>query len=100
MSDLLTMRTIRGEAETDRLSILEARVVVLEIVSMSALAMALDTSENADTEAAQAIASLILGTIEQRCTELGVSDQTRDAARDYAHRLLGVAMDSLYPKSH
>ena len=100
MNDLRTMRNMKSEGDTDRLSVLEARVVVLEIVSMSALAMALDTSENADTEAAQAIASLILGTIEQRCNELGVCDQTRVAARDYAHRLLGVAMESLYPKAH
>lgn len=84
--------------EMDRLTALEARIVVLEIVSISALAMAMDTSDNADTEAARGMASLILATIDQRCDELKVCDYTRDAARDYARNLLGVAMDSLYSR--
>ncbi|MFD1744560.1 hypothetical protein ACFSE1_03715 [Rhizobium helianthi] len=82
----------------ERLTALEARIVVLEIVSMSALAMALDTSENADTQAAQGMAGLIVETVDQRCTELGVSSITRNAARDYAQHLLGVAMESLYAR--
>lgn len=100
MTEVSTAKRIKAEADLDRVSALEARIVVLEIVSMSALAMAMDTSENADTEAARGMAGLIVETVEQRCNELGVSDQTRGAARDYAYRLLGVAMESLYPKSH
>lgn len=82
----------------ERLATLEARLVVLEIVSMSALAMALDTSDNADTEAAQGMAALIVETVDQRCEELGVTQNTRNTARDYAQKLLGIAMESLYAR--
>ncbi|WP_137134944.1 hypothetical protein [Rhizobium sp. FKY42] len=100
MDELRSMKHIKAEAGLDRVSALEARIVVLEIVSMSALAMAMDTSENADTEAARGMAGLIVETVDQRCNELGVSDQTREAARDYAHRLLGITIESLYSQSH
>ena len=100
MDELRSMKHSKIETDLDRVSALEARIVVLEIVSMSALAMAMDTSENADTEAARGMAGLIVDTVNQRCDELGVSDQTRKAARDYANRLLGVAMESRYPKQH
>lgn len=100
MDELQAMELLKADGDLDRISALEARIVVLEIVSMSALAMAMDTSENADTEAARGMAGLILATVDQRCTELGVTETTREAARDYANRLLGIAIDSLYSKSH
>lgn len=95
----LGLRTKPG-GDVDRLAALEARIVVLEIVSMSALALAMDTSDNADTEAAHGMAGLILATIDERCTELNISQPTRDAARDYARNLLGVAMEALYSRAN
>ncbi|MCY1665187.1 hypothetical protein [Rhizobium sp. SL86] len=89
------------QAEDDRthqlVNELESRLVVLEIISMSALAMALDTSEGADPGQARALAGLIIETVEQRCQELGFGDHARKAATGYAERLMGTAVASLYP---
>ena len=71
-------------------------MVVLEIVTMSALAMALDTS---DQTQATGIAELILETVEQRCGELHLSPECRNTATNYAQTLLGTALLSLYPPS-
>lgn len=88
---------IEEERTHQLLSELESRLVVLEIVSMSALAMALDTSEDADPGQARALAGLIIETVEQRCKELGYGDHARKAAAGYAERLMGTAVASLYP---
>jgi hypothetical protein len=79
---------------------LEARVIVLEIVSMTALALALDTSENADAEHAHSIAGLILETVKRRCNEVGMDEQSRLSACSYADELLSTALVSLFPQSH
>lgn len=93
------MGKLQAEKNTthERLDDLESRMVVLEIVSMSALAMALDTSDTADPEQARALAGLIVDTVEQRCHELGFGDQARKVATGYAERLMGTAVASLYP---
>lgn len=78
----------------DALAALEARMVVLEIVTMSALAMALDTS---DPVQASSLADLILDTIDQRCGELRLSQESRNTAANYARALLATALASLYP---
>lgn len=82
-----------GESKPD----LEARVVVLEIVAMTSLALALDTSENGGVEQARGISSLIMETIDQRCRELGLDDLSSHGARSYANELLSTALLSLYP---
>jgi hypothetical protein len=79
---------------------LEGRVIVLEIVSMTALALALDTSENADPEHARGIAGLILETVRQRCDEIGMDETSRLSACSYADELLSTALLSLYPNEH
>ncbi|SFA91452.1 hypothetical protein SAMN03159496_00885 [Rhizobium sp. NFR07] len=76
---------------------LEARMVVLEIVSMTALALALDTSENGSPEQARGIAELIQDTVRQRCREVGLSDKDQKSANAYADELLSTALVSLYP---
>ncbi|MBD8665119.1 MULTISPECIES: hypothetical protein [unclassified Rhizobium] len=86
-----------GEAAgTARLN-LEARMTVLEIVSITSLAMALDTSENANVDHAKGIASLILDTVHHRCRELGMTDEGSQSAHRYADELLSTALLSLYP---
>ncbi len=82
-----------GAAKAD----LEARVVVLEIVSMTALALAMDTSEQADVEHARGIAELILDTVRQRCDEVAMAPDARLSACAYAEELLSTALQSLYP---
>lgn len=86
-------------AYTDALRDLESRMVALEIISMSALALAMDTSENADTDKAEVIANLILETVGQRCDELHLPAASRRSATCYAERLLGTALQSLYPRT-
>ncbi len=76
---------------------LHARVVVLEIISMTALALALDTSDNADAEHARGISRLILDTVQQRCHEVGMDEPSRLSACSYADELLTTALLSLYP---
>ncbi|WP_117192944.1 hypothetical protein [Rhizobium terrae] len=78
---------------------IEARVVVLEIVSMTALALAMDMSENADVEDAKGIATLILETVRHRCDEMGMEEEARLSACSYADELLSTALLSLYPNS-
>jgi hypothetical protein len=78
---------------------LEARVVVLEIVSMTALALAMDTSENADVEQARGIAKLIQEAVRHRCDELGMTADAQRGASSYADELLSTALMSLYPNS-
>jgi hypothetical protein len=79
---------------------LEARVVVLEIVSMTALALAMDTSENADVEHARGISNLVLEAVHQRCHEMNMPDDARLTACTYADELLSTALLSLYPQEH
>ncbi|MDE1160059.1 MAG: hypothetical protein PW791_17640 [Neorhizobium sp.] len=76
---------------------LEARTVVLEIIAMTALALALDTSEDGDPEHARGIATLINETVKHRCIEVGLSDQAQRQASDYADELLSTALLSLFP---
>jgi hypothetical protein len=79
---------------------LEARVVVLEIVSMTALALAMDTSENADVEHARGISNLVLEAVHQRCHEMNMPEDARLTACTYADELLSTALMSLYPQQH
>ncbi|WP_137129626.1 hypothetical protein [Rhizobium sp. FY34] len=83
----------------DALRDLESRMVALEIISMSALALAMDTSENADVDQAEGIANLILETVGRRCDELHLSAASRRSATCYAERLLGTALQSLYTRT-
>ena len=78
---------------------LQARVVVLEIVSMTALALAMDTSENADVEHARGIATLIQEAVRHRCDELGMPAEAQRGASSYADELLSTALTSLFPNS-
>ncbi|SIR07393.1 hypothetical protein SAMN05880590_111129 [Rhizobium sp. RU35A] len=95
----MAQSTIRDMPTYEAITALEARLVVLEIVTMSALAMVMDTSETADREQANSLMQLILQTVDHRCDELGLSQQCQKSAQDYARSLLGTALSSLYPAS-
>ncbi|KGD98158.1 MULTISPECIES: hypothetical protein [Rhizobium/Agrobacterium group] len=92
-------KPIDGQRRAGAATDLEARVVVLEILSMTALALAMDTSEDADVGHARGIASLVLETVRQRCDEMGMTADARLSARSYADQLLSTALLSLYPDS-
>lgn len=79
---------------------LEARMVVLEIVSMTSLALVLDTSENGNAEQARSIMELIVETVQQRCSEMGLSSEAAQSAERYAQQMLSTALLSLYPADH
>ncbi|MGE7370228.1 hypothetical protein ACQKKX_14345 [Neorhizobium sp. NPDC001467] len=79
---------------------LEARMVVLEIVSMTSLALVLDTSENGNSEQARGIMNLIVETVQQRCSEMGLPRDAAQSAERYAQQLLSTALLSLYPDRH
>jgi hypothetical protein len=79
---------------------LEARMVVLEIVSMTSLALVLDTSENGNADQARSIMELIVETVQQRCSEMGMSSEASQSAERYAQQMLSTALLSLYPTGH
>jgi len=88
-----------GQPSNQAAGDLEGRVVVLEIISMTALALAMDTSENADVEHARGITTLILEAVRQRCQEMQMPEQAQLSACSYADELLSTALLSLYPEN-
>ncbi len=93
-----TARTTRNAEDTA--FDLEARMVVLEIVSMTSLALALDTSDNGNAEQARGIMGLIVETVQERCSEMGLSPEASQSAERYAQQLLSTALLSLFPNGH
>jgi hypothetical protein len=73
-------------------------MIVLEIVAMTSLAMALDTTEGGNGEQARGIAALIQETVRQRSVEFGLSEAAQRSANNYAEELLSTALQSLYPE--
>ena len=76
---------------------IEARMVVLEIVAMTSLAMVLDTSDDGDPARGSDMLQLIRETVNQRCSELDLSSGATGMAGRYADELVSTAMHSLYP---
>ncbi len=72
-------------------------MVVLEIIAMTSLALALDTSDNGNGDQAHGIAALIQDTVRQRCREFGLNEDAQKTANAYADELLSTALNSLYP---
>lgn len=77
---------------------MEARMVVLEIVAMTSLAMALDTSDEGDVSRGADMLQLIRDTVSLRCAELALSSGTTGMADRYADELVSTALHSLYPE--
>ncbi|AYD03298.1 hypothetical protein [Neorhizobium sp. NCHU2750] len=89
---------VSTDPESPFLSALEGRMVVLEIVAMTSLALALDTTEGGNGDQARGIAALIQDTVRQRCLEFGLNDAAQRSANAYADELLSTALHSLYPE--
>jgi len=79
---------------------IEGRMLVLEVVAMTSLAMALDTSDPENADVGRGVLYLIREAVDNKCEEMGLSDQAASTAQTYVDELLQTAMHSLFPKQH
>lgn len=78
---------------------LEARMVVLEIVAMTSLAMVLGTSDDTDPTRGPDMLRLIRETVSLRCAELDLSSGAAIVADRYADELVSTTLQSIYPQN-
>lgn len=86
---------VRGD-----LAAIEGRMLVLEVVAMTSLAMVLDTSDEGNARIGKGVLNLIQEAVENKCREMGVSPTTADVAQSYVEELVSTALETLYPKQH
>ena len=79
---------------------IEGRMLVLEVVAMTSLAMVLDTSEPEKADIGRGVLYLIREAVENKCAEMDLSEEATSTARDYVDELLNTAMHSLFPERH
>jgi len=79
---------------------IEGRMLVLEVVAMTSLAMVLDTSDPENADIGRGVLYLIREAVENKCLELELSEDAASTARDYVDELLNTAMNSLFPERH
>lgn len=79
---------------------IEGRMLVLEVVAMTSLAMALDTSDPESADVGRGVLYLIREAVDNKCEEMGLSDQAASTAQTYVDELVQTAMHSLFPKQH
>jgi hypothetical protein len=82
------------------LSEIEARMLVLEVVAMTSLALALDTSDAEGAQMGRNVLHLIRQAVGNKCAEMNLSDAAADTAEQYANELVHTAMESLFPREH
>jgi hypothetical protein len=82
------------------LSDIKGRMLVLEVVAMTSLALALDTSGEDDGKLGRGVLHLIREAVGNKCDEMGLSDHASSTAQAYAEELIGTAMATLYPSTH
>jgi hypothetical protein len=83
------------------LSEMEGRMLVLEVVAMTSLALVLDTSgRDDDSTMGRNVLHMIRDAVDSKCTEMGLSDEASTTAQSYAEELLGTAMTALFPSRH
>jgi len=85
---------------TASLAEIEGRMLVLEVVAMTSLAMVLDTSEPDNADIGRGVLYLIREAVENKCAEMELSDDATSTAHDYVEELLNTAMRSLFPEKH
>ncbi len=79
---------------------MEGRMLVLEVVAMTSLALVLDTSDLENAEAGTSVLHMIREAVENKCSEMGLSDDASLVAQSYAEELLGTAKAALFPATH
>lgn len=82
------------------LSEIEGRMLVLEVVAMTSLALALDTSDAEGAQMGRNVLHLIRQAVDNKCTEMELSDEAAEMAEQYANELVQTAMASLFPREH
>jgi hypothetical protein len=82
------------------LSGMEGRMLVLEVVAMTSLALVLDTSDQDDAAIGRNVLHMIRQAVDSKCDEMGLSDDASSTAQTYAEELIGTAMAALFPNKH
>jgi hypothetical protein len=83
------------------LSDMEGRMLVLEVVAMTSLALVLDTSgEDDGTAIGRSVLEMIRQAVDNKCGEMGLSEEASSTAQSYAEELLGTATAALFPSKH
>ncbi len=85
---------------TAGLSEIEGRMLVLEVVAMTSLALTIGTSDAEGAGMRRGVLHLIRQAVENKCVEVGLSDDAAAMAERYADELMHTAMESLFPKEH
>jgi hypothetical protein len=90
----------RDEQAQTGLSDIQGRMLVLEVVAMTSLALVLDTSGEDSGDMGRSVLHLIREAVDNKCGEMGLSDDASETAQTYAEELLGTAMAALFPQPH
>jgi hypothetical protein len=88
------------KSATSSLSDIEGRMLVLEVVAMTSLAMALDTDDPENAKIGRGVLYLIREAVENKCAEMDLSSDATSTAQHYVEELLQTAMHSLFPERH
>lgn len=75
-------------------------MLVLEVVAMTSLALALDTSDPENAKIGRGVLYLIREAVENKCEEMNLSHEAADSAQQYVEELLHTAMATLFPERH
>jgi predicted DNA-binding protein len=97
------MQFAKRDGNQDRqqaLSEMEGRMLVLEVVAMTSLALALDTSDPENAKIGRGVLYLIREAVENKCEEMDLSNEAADSAQQYVEELLHTAMATLFPERH
>ena len=85
---------------TSSLSDIEGRMLVLEVVAMTSLAMVLDTDDPENAKIGRGVLYLMREAVENKCSEMKLSPDATTTAQTYVEELLQTAMHSLFPERH
>jgi hypothetical protein len=79
---------------------LEGRLVVLEIVAMTSLALVIGVCDEGNAHLGRNVLYLIRDAVANKCEELALSNTATSAATTYVEELLQAAAGSLFPNGH
>jgi hypothetical protein len=73
------------------------KMAVLEIVSMTSLALALEAACSEKNNAGKDVLNMMRVAVDQKCEEMVLSPRATEAAHSYVEELAITAIYSLYP---
>jgi predicted DNA-binding protein len=89
-----------NQAGLRALSEMEGKMLVLEVVAMTSLALALDTSDPENARIGRGVLYLMREAVENKCEEMDFSAEAAASAQQYVEELLHTAMATLFPERH